>query len=763
MRCSILLLLILWGEIGFSQKVIIKDSLLKIPIENATLISGEKGVVSNQKGVAEIAVFDKKSLITISHVSYLKKKIFKKNVAEVIYLTPKTTLLPMATLVEDTKIPGLQNYPVFTISPLKALLNKTSTSELLASRSSVVVQESQAGGGSPNYRGMEANRLLLVLDGIALNNAIYRSGHVQTSATISPFFLESINLISGPASVSYGNGAMGGAIVFKTEDPKNENKIQIQQQFESSSNAVTTNFKSNYFLNRASHITGFSVKSAGNLRMGKIRFHGYESWGKEPVITNDEEQLYTDYTQIHFLHKSKHKIRNHLVLFNTQYSTSSNIYRFDKMNDIEDGTQKYKSWYYGPQMRFLQKAGYSIKTKSFAFDKIKTSVAFQNIKESRHTQKTGSPLLNNRKENVQIFDINIDFNKKISILTIAYGAGKRDQKVVSNASLTNNISVFYNTTRYPENGSEVQDVFSYGQIDFSIYKNINLMIGGRWNRSKLLAKFNPSNFGLEEIENKNSSFIKSALLSFRPVKNINVNASYYGGFRNPNIDDLGKVFSKDDVNVMLPNENLKPEYTNNFEISFNHKNNVWEITGQIFYTQILNAIKKDYGMINGVDSIFYDGKMMRVQMNKNINQATINGISLSAKLSINDNFLINSSCNYLKGLANESEPLSHIPPFNSMIEMIYLIKNHTFDFITLYNDWKLAQDYDNYGVDNFEEATVDGNPGWLTFELRYTNQIDKNTTFTFAIENLLDAHYKTFGSGISASGRNFILGLSSNF
>ena len=98
-----------------------------------------------------------------------------------------------------------------------------------------------------------------------------------------------------------------------------------------------------------------------------------------------------------------------------------------------------------------------------------------------------------------------------------------------------------------------------------------------------------------------------------------------------------------------------------------------------------------------------------------------------------------------------------------MIEMIYLIKNHAFDFITLYNDWKLAQDYDNYGVDNFEEATVDGNPGWLTFELRYTNQIDKNTTFTFAIENLLDAHYKTFGSGISASGRNFVLGLSSNF
>ena len=68
---------------------------------------------------------------------------------------------------------------------------------------------------------MEANRLLLVLDGIALNNAIYRSGHMQASSTINPFFLESINLISGPASVGYGNGAMGGAVVFKTVVPFN--------------------------------------------------------------------------------------------------------------------------------------------------------------------------------------------------------------------------------------------------------------------------------------------------------------------------------------------------------------------------------------------------------------------------------------------------------------------------------------------------------------------------------------------------------------
>ena len=64
---------------------------------------------------------------------------------------------------------------------------QSSISNLLSTQSSVVVQESQPGGGSPNYRGMEANRLLLIIDGITLNNTIFRSGHLQNSATINPF------------------------------------------------------------------------------------------------------------------------------------------------------------------------------------------------------------------------------------------------------------------------------------------------------------------------------------------------------------------------------------------------------------------------------------------------------------------------------------------------------------------------------------------------------------------------------------------------
>ena len=145
-------------------------------------------------------------------------------------------------LSEEIKTPLSKKYPIFKINPRKINRLQASIGEVLASESSIFFQESQSGGGSPNYRGMEANRLLLIIDGVPLNNTIFRSGHLQNSATINPFFIESITLLSGPASVGYGDGAMGGALVFNTLNTENQKATFFNQQFESSSNSEWRSF-----------------------------------------------------------------------------------------------------------------------------------------------------------------------------------------------------------------------------------------------------------------------------------------------------------------------------------------------------------------------------------------------------------------------------------------------------------------------------------------------------------------------------------------
>ena len=74
-------------------------------------------------------------------------------------------------------------------------------------------------------------------------------------------------------------------------------------------------------------------------------------------------------TRYDFIHKIKYQIDNrNQLLSNTQFSISSDVYRFDKMNDLDNSELKYLKWYYGPQIRFLQKVEYLSGYKSFLFN-----------------------------------------------------------------------------------------------------------------------------------------------------------------------------------------------------------------------------------------------------------------------------------------------------------------------------------------------------------------------------------------------------------
>ena len=99
-------------------------------------------------------------------------------------------------------------------------LSQPTSAELLQSSGQVLVQKSQLGGGSPILRGFEANKVLLVVDGIRMNNAIYRGGHLQNIISIDNSMLEKVEVIYGPGSVVYGSDALGGVIHFHTLKPQ---------------------------------------------------------------------------------------------------------------------------------------------------------------------------------------------------------------------------------------------------------------------------------------------------------------------------------------------------------------------------------------------------------------------------------------------------------------------------------------------------------------------------------------------------------------
>ena len=773
MKNYIFIIIISFTSLGYSQNVLILDSTTKKPVENASLFCSKKniGTTSKKNGVVNLELFNINDTIRISHVNYFEKIMVVKDVKEKIFIQTKTTLLPTIVFHEKKKhlVNSFESVSLQEIGERSAEYN--SISEALSNTSPVVIQESQAGGGSPNFRGMEANRLLIVVDDVSLNNTIYRSGHVQSSSIINPFFIKNFNIVTASGSAAYGNGAMGSAIVFNTISPKlnSEPRNHINQKFESSSNSSSLNYKTNYGNSRFAYITAFSIKSAENLKMGNNRGHGYTDWGKYDFVTIENEQLNTEHNKYDILNKLLISLnKKQKIYLNTQFSTTSNINRFDKLNDTENGLQKYTTWHYGPQKRFFQSL--SLKTISYSalFDYSDVLLGFQKIKESRHKKKNSDFFLSNRQEKLNVFDLNINLSKKLNKIKVNYGFGGRRQNLKSIANKQDSLNnYFYNSTRYPSGGSFVNDVFMYSQVEFSFSKSMQLYIGGRYNYNLLRAMFDDTitySFPFKKIENLNRSASYNMSLNFKINENTMLDLSYYTGFRNPNIDDVGKVFSKNNQHVVIPNERLNPEKSNNIELGIKTTitKNI-KLDFQLFNTVINDAIVRRNAHLNLDTTMLYDGEVMRIQMNQNVESANIYGFNCMSQIVLNSFFSIKTNCNYLIGKDSENNPLAHIPPFNATFSLKYKHSNNSIDFYWLYNSSKKAECFDFAGIDNLDEATPNGIPSWYTLNLFYSKKIQEDLFVSCGIKNILDAHYKTFGSGISASGRNFTLSLHSYF
>ena len=305
MKAIYVLILLLSNTILYSQTIYVIDGLTKKQISNANIFNGSNGTVSNKKGAVDLTIFKSTDLISIQHISYINRDVLKSLINDTIYLIPSSYMLK-AIIFEDLRVPLIYQSALSRVSKRKIQsLEINSTAELLKKSIGVTVQESQSGGGSPNFRGMEANRLLIVVDGIPLNNAIFRNGHVQSSSSINPFFIDNIGVVTGPSSVVYGDGAMGGAIIINTINDEifTGTSNILEQKYNSTNNSSSLSYLSKFNNKKLLVVNGLAIKKCGNIKMGKNRAHGYEKWGLYNETVRGNEQLNTGFNKYDAIQK----------------------------------------------------------------------------------------------------------------------------------------------------------------------------------------------------------------------------------------------------------------------------------------------------------------------------------------------------------------------------------------------------------------------------------------------------------------------------
>ena len=211
----------------FSQAIKVMDAETGKPVEAVAVFNKEKSIsaISNENGIVDISTFQTDELLIFSHVAYAefqtKKKTIQVNNGKV-FLSKQSEQLDEVVLSmfkNKEKTNRIAEQIAVVNSKEIARISPQTSADLLANIPGIKVQKSQFGGGSPVLRGMESNRVLLVVDGVRMNNAIYRKGHLQNSITVSPNILDRTEVVFGPSSVVYGSDALGGVIHYYTKTP----------------------------------------------------------------------------------------------------------------------------------------------------------------------------------------------------------------------------------------------------------------------------------------------------------------------------------------------------------------------------------------------------------------------------------------------------------------------------------------------------------------------------------------------------------------
>jgi hemoglobin/transferrin/lactoferrin receptor protein len=665
--------------------------------------------------------------------------------------------------------------------------NPQTAADLLAQSGTVFIQKSQLGGGSPMIRGFATNRVLLVVDGIRMNNAIYRSGNLQNVISIDPLALENAEVVFGPGSLIYGSDAIGGVMDFHTLQPRlsKDNKMLMRgsalARYSTANNENTIHADVNLGWKKWSMLSSITYSKFDDMKMGKNG--GQDSYLRpeyvqrvesvDSIFKNDDPrvQRFSGYNQWNYLGKLRFKPSEKVdIIYSFSHARTGDAPRYDRLIQYRNNRLRFAEWNYGPMIWNMHNLTMVLNNKNKLYEHLRISAAYQGYEESRVDRVRNNNNRNQQTETVNAFSFNADAETAIGKGKLFYGAEIVHNKVGSTGLTTNIIA---NTqanavSRYPD-GSTWSTSALYGSYKINLHQNITFTSGLRYSYNTLDAKFDTTfiSFPYKEAKLREGAVTGNAGLVIRPSKTWQINAHVSTGFRMPNVDDIGKLFENAPGIVTVPNPNLGSEYAWNFELgavkNISEKLRV-ELTG--FHTILDNAIVRRPSTFNGADSIVFENVRSAVEALQNVARATVWGLQLSVDVKLAKHLSFVTHANWITGketddVRNEQVPLRHAPPFYGSSLLRYKKQKWFAEISMQYNG-----EVKNKDLAPSEQAKVDiyakdkngkpYSPAWYTLNARTTYELKKHLSFTLAWENITNQRYRPYSSGIVAAGSNLV-------
>ncbi|MFT7149693.1 MAG: hemoglobin/transferrin/lactoferrin receptor protein [Nonlabens sp.] len=768
------------------------------PISEATIQEKEtdRGAITDTYGIAILKGFSDTGILIIRHPSFRPREVKFIDLARLKYTITLTEeffqmddIVVSANKWEQNKVEIPQRITEFKAKAI-ALAEPATAADILSMNGQVFVQKSQLGGGSPMIRGFSANSVLIVVDGVRMNNAIYRSGNLQNVITLDPNNLQGAEVVFGPSSVIYGSDALGGVMDFHTKTPSfSTNSIGFKgaafARYASAANATTGNVQFEVNQSRFASLTSFTYSDFGDLRAGANRTDEFPDFGKrleyiesvngnDIVVQNDDvnRQVGSGYDQYNLLQKFRWRLGSFSdFTYAFHYSNSSNIGRYDRLTERRNGALRNAEWYYGPQAWQMHSLQMRFFYPNNFFDQMKMTTAYQVIEESRNDRRFQSNSLRSRMEDVDVFSFNLDFEKAFGLNgELYYGLEAVNNQVNSTAFSTNieNNEQSPTSTRYPDGGSDYNSLAAYVSTKNHIGDQLIFSSGLRYSYIRLESKFQDRtffDFPFDEISLNNGGLTGNVGLVYLPKPGWKFNTMLSSGFRAPNVDDAGKVFDSEPGTVVVPNPDLKPETSYNVEYGISRQmNNKLKIEFVNYFSFLRNALVRRPFTFDGESQIIYDGLLSNVFAEVNVGEAFIWGFSFNLSAELFKNITLKSSFTYTEGEDTiENLPLRHVTPLFGETSISLEQPKFRSSFILRYSGGIAFEDLAPSEQNKPQLYTADGALPWAIVNINNSYQLNDRLSINLNLENLLDTHYRPYSSGISAPGFNAVLSLRATF
>ncbi|HVS18038.1 MAG TPA: TonB-dependent receptor [Planctomycetota bacterium] len=630
------------------------------------------------------------------------------------------------------------------------------------------VQETNLGGGSPILRGLIGNQVLILIDGVRLNDSTTREGPNQSLNSIDPLSVERVEIVRGPSSVLYGSDALGGVILITTRSrlpgernaDAGERATGLQAALDGNANSSVEGYYAGLELSWAGAEDGlFGVATthdwndlhSGGGDVPHTGFEGNGLFGSWMHALDDERTL-------------------RLALSRTR---DFDVPRTDRMNTGFGQTQPAnEEWFYALQDRERAVLTYDDREQGEIADSMQVRASLRRYREERTTLSTGSTTRRLESDVTETASLGADWRRMLGSgqrltwgLDVDYDDvdSLRNDQDVGSGTLTPGSGAFAPGSRYLSTGVFVQD-------EVLAWDPFFLTVGVRYSYYAFAFEDTATD---ETVDGDFDALTGSVQLARDLSEATRVGASLSQGFRAPNLADLAKNASFAG-GTELANPDLDPEQSWMAELALDHVVSTWSAGVAVFYNHIDDAIGRR--LIDPGGPSLGDETYVR----ENVGEVRYWGSELTASRKLggaqspwSTRFLAEAiwgrQFDDIEDPPGSGQtpfydvPARRVPPVHGLLALRYdqgfAARRGLWAELGL--AWALQQDELNPGDLSDPRIDPDGTDGWTRVDVDVGGRIDERggSTWRVGLHNILDEQYRIHGSGFDAPGFAVVAGL----